>query len=174
MLFEVTQHFTAPPRAVVDLFTDPAYYDDLPEFSRVGRPELVGRSAEGHRVTMRVRYRFTADLPAGADKLIDKQKLTWVEETVYDLDALTAASRLLPDNYPDRLSASARRSFARPPGVGASAGASADEGGTVAVTKGELTVRVRFVGGRVEGAIVDGLREHLRDEATLVNERLPG
>jgi len=162
VLFEVTQRFTAPPAAVLALFTDEAYYADLPEFSRVGRPAFVGKSVAGHRVTMKVRYRFTADLPAGADKIIDKQKLTWVEETVYDLSALTAASRLLPDNYPDRLSASARRTFTE-------AG-----GGTVAVTNGELKVRVRFVGGRVEAAIVDGLREHLGDEATLVNERLPG
>jgi len=160
VLFEVTQHFTAPPSAVLALFTDEAYYRDLPEFSRVGRPELVGRSVQERRVTMRVRYRFTADLPAGADKLIDKNKLTWVEETVYDLAALSAASRLLPDNYPDRLSASARRRF------------TAVANGTVAVTSGELKVRMRFVGGRVESAIVDGLREHLGDEATLANARL--
>ncbi len=160
MQFEVTQRYAAPPTEVLAVYTDPAWYDDLPEFSRVGRPALVDREVAGTRVTMRVRYRFTADLPAGADKLIDKNKLTWIEETVYDLAALTGASRLLPDNYPDRLTASARRRF------------SADGGGTVAVTNGEVKVRVRFVGGRVENAIVDGLREHLDAETALVNARL--
>jgi hypothetical protein len=34
---------------------------------------------------------------------------------------------------------------------------------------GSLTVRMPFVGGQVERAIVSGLREHLADETDVVN-----
>jgi hypothetical protein len=161
--FETDQRFRAAPLAVLTIYTGPSFYDDLPEFSRVGRPELLGHERTGDRVTMRVHYRFTADLPSAAHAVIDADKLTWVEETTYDLAALTSTSRLLPDHYPDRLTASARSRFTADPRA---------EGGSVRTINGDLKVRVPLVGGRVERAIVDGLQEHLRDESALINERL--
>lgn len=160
MRFETEQRFNGAPTEVIGRYTDDAFYDGLPEFSRVGQPRLVGHDRRGDQVTVRVHYRFTADLPSAAHAVIDADKLTWVEETVYDLAALTSTSRLLPDHYPDRLTASARSTFV----------ASGD--GTVRRIHGELKVRMPLVGGRVERAIVDGLQEHLRDEAALINQRL--
>ena len=39
---------------------------------------------------------------------------------------------------------------------------------------GDVKVRVLLVGGKVEGALVSGLREHADAEAMLVAERLGG
>lgn len=161
MHFEVDQVFIADPPDVMDLYTDPAFYDLLQDLPRIGQPEVRDRKVEDGRITMRVHYRFTADLPTAALAIIDPAKLTWIEETVYDLERATSSSRLLPDHYPDRLTATATTEFRR--------GSSGS--GTRRHVIGDLKVRVALVGGKVEGAIVSGLREHLADEATVANSR---
>lgn len=163
MQFRVEQRFLASPAQVLALYTDPAFYEDLPDFPKVGRPRLVDRVEQGDRVIVRVHYRFTADLPSAALAVIDPDKLTWIEETTYDLEHATSTSRLLPDHYPDRLTATARTRFGLAPGT-------ADT--TVREIAGDLKVRMPLVGGKVENAIVSGLREHLGDEESEVNRRL--
>jgi len=68
----------------------------------------------------------------------------------------------LPDNYADRLTASARSRFEALP-----------SGGTRRSSRGELKVRMPLVGGRVEQTIVGDLRAHLGDEARIVDEHQP-
>lgn len=160
MRFEVQQRYEADPRRVIELYTDPSFYDLLTELPRVGQPEVRDRSVAGDRITMRVHYAFTADLPSAAHAIIDADKLTWIEETVYDLSTLTCTSRMLPDHYADRLTASAKATF------------EARGDGTVRSVTGDLRVRVLLVAGKVENAIVSGLREHLADEARVANDHL--
>ncbi len=161
--FDAEQRFNAAPDRVMALYTDASYYEGLPELAKVGRPKLVSRTGDEQLVTLRIHYRFTADLPSAAHAVIDADKLTWIEETVFDVAGLTTRSRLVPDHYPDRLTASASSVLAPDPG---------NEGGTVRKVRGELKVRVAFVGGKVERAIVDGLRDHLAAEAAHMNQRL--
>jgi hypothetical protein len=158
MRFQVTQRFAAPVDEVLSVYTDPAFYERLVGLSKIGEPKVLAHEADGDRVVLRVHYRFTADLPSAATRVIDPRKLTWVEETIYDLPAATSRSRLLPDHYPDRLTASATAVF------------TAAGTGSQRTIDGDLKVRMPLVGGKVEGAIVSGLREHLADEA-LVAER---
>lgn len=161
MRFEVEQRFGAPAAAVVAAYTDPSFYEELVGLPKIGEPQVLDRLDDGDRVVLRVHYRFTADLPGAARKVIDPAKLTWVEETTFDLADATSRSVLLPDHYPDRLTASARAAFVDGP-----------EGGSTRRITGELTVRMPLVGGRVEGAIVSGLREHLADEARVAERFL--
>lgn len=163
MRFDVEQRFLASPAQVLAVYTDPAFYADLPDYPKVGRPRLVDREDQGDRIVVRVHYRFTADLPSAALAVIDPDKLTWIEETVYDLVAATSTSTLLPDHYPDRLTAGARTRFLLADGTTDT---------TRRLIEGDLKVRMPLVGGKVEGAIVSGLREHLGDEAVEVNRRL--
>ena len=162
MHFEVEQRFTAAPPDVIDLYTDPAFYELLRDLPRVGQPEVRDRVVNGHLITMRVHYRFTADLPTAATAVIDRDKLTWIEETVYDVNAMTSSSQLLPDNYADRLTAGATTTFAEDSATG----------GTRRSISADCKVRFPVVGGKVEGAIVSGLREHLADEAAVANRQL--
>jgi hypothetical protein len=152
--------FPAPPDVVLGIYTDPTFYDGLHNLPHIGRPEVLDHRASDGQVTMRIRYQYRGDLPSAAYAVIAPEKLTWVEETVFDLRAATATSRLLPDHYPDRLKASARSAFR------------ADDGGTVRHVEGELKVRALLVAGKVEQAIVSGLREHLVDERGVVLARL--
>lgn len=161
--FDVTQRLAGPCDAVIRLYTNPDFYPHLHSLPKIGRPEIVGREEHGDRVTMRVRYAFVADLPTAALAVIDPSRLTWVEETVYDFTALRSTTRLLPDHYPDRLTATAEATFTPDP---------ADPGCCRRRVVGDVKVRMAFVGGKVEGAIVEGFEEHLADEERVVNTYL--
>jgi hypothetical protein len=131
--------------------------------SRVEPPTVLDVVRTGDVVVVRTRFRFIADLPGAARAVIDPDRLTWIDESTYDLVSHTSSTRLLPDHYPDRLQASASSRFDPDP---------ADPGRTVRRVSGRLTVRAPLVAGRVERAIVDGLREHLADEAHVVADHL--
>ena len=106
MRFQVTQRFDAPVDEVLGAYTDPAFYEELVGLPKIGEPKVLEHTTSAGRVLLRVHYRFTAALPSAATRVIDPAKLTWVEETTYDLGAESSRSRLVPDHYPDRLSAS--------------------------------------------------------------------
>lgn len=163
MRFEVTQHYASPAEAVLAVYTEPGFVTSLGELPRIGRPDELEHRAEAGRVTTRIRFRFTAELPAAATAVIDRDRLTWIEETVYDLDARRATVRLLPDHYPDRLTAAATVAFTDD-----------GRGGSVRRIQGDLKVRMPLVAGKVERAIVGGLEEYLDAEQTVVCHRLGG
>lgn len=153
MRFTIEQQYAPDPTAVLVAFTDPAFYGSLQGLTKVAPPDVIDREEAGGKIRMRVRYRFIADLPRAAKRVIDPDKLTWIDDSVYDLDALVVRTVLLPDHYPDRMTASATSTFA-PEGAG-----------TRREAVGTLEVRVPLVGGQVEKAIVSGLQEHVVEEA---------
>jgi hypothetical protein len=160
--FDVQQRYEAPAHDVMALYCDVGTYESLPEFGKISRPVVLDRNELGSSVTLRLRYRFTADLPAAALAVIDPERLTWIDETVYDFDAMTATTRLLPDHYASKLTASATASYLP------------TAGGDSAIRRvtGDVRVRVLLVGGQVERAIVSGLTEHLAEEAAVVADLL--
>ena len=160
MRFRVIQQFAAPVDDVVALYTSAKLYEQLPEIGRIGRPTVLDRREQGTRVTLRLRYRFTAELPTAALAVIQPDRLTWVEETTTDRATGRSTVRLLPDHYASKLRAGAEVEV-RPDGDGARRHVS-----------GELKVRVLLVGGQVERAIVAGLEEHLAAEAAAVADLL--
>lgn len=156
MKFEGAQRYDAPAREVFDLYCSEGLYDALPDFSRISRPELIDRAEHGDDVTIRVRYRFIADLPAAALAIIDPDRMTWIEETRYDASTLTGSTRLLPDHYASKMQAAAKVRFV-------------DHGdASRRVVQGDLKVKVLLVGGQVERVIVAGLEEHLTEEQKVV------
>jgi hypothetical protein len=160
MKFDVKQQFDADAAAVMGCYSSSEMYEQLPEFGKISRPDLLDRTATGDTVRIRLRYKFTADLPTAALAIIDPDRLTWVEETTYDLAGLTSRVKLLPDHYASKLEAAASARFV-------------DRGdGSIRNVAGDLRVRVLLVGGQVERAIVDGLKEHLAEEAELVAKLL--
>jgi len=160
--FRTEQRYPAPLDEVLALFTDPAFYPSLGGLPKLSAPEVVDHRRSGDTVHLSLRQRYTGDLPAAALTMIDPAKLTWVEQLEFDLRRATATSVLVPDHYADRFTCSGRYLY------------SVDGDHTRRVLEGEVKVRVLLVGGKVEGALVSGLREHSDAEAAIVADRLRG
>jgi hypothetical protein len=157
MRFQLEQRIAAPVDAVVAVFVDPGFYESLEALPNLGRPELLSREARGSIVRMRVRYCFTGQLSAAVRAAIDPRKLTWVEEADHDVAGHRVTFRMIADHYADRFKSSGTYRF--------------DPAGDAATTRsctGDIEIRMPLVGGRVEKAIVSGLREHLGSEVHLV------
>jgi hypothetical protein len=160
MEFTVHQRIPADLGSVLDLYSDPSFFTSLPPTERLATPELVGHDRDGAVVIMRLRHRLTADLPSMVTRFVDPSKLTWVETTELDTSTARSTSRLTPDEYPDLLRASASASF------------TTDGDLTVRTVAGIVEVPVPLFGGKVEGAIVEGLEEYLVAEAAEAALRL--
>ncbi len=158
MRFTTEQHFAAPVAAVLALFIDPDFYATLVGLPKITTPEVIEHQVDGAKVHLALRQRYTGDVPAAALAFIDPAKLGWVEHLDFDVDQATATSRLQPDHYSDRFSCSGRYVF-NPDG---------DDAHSIRRIDGDLKVRIPLVGGKVEGALVSGLREHSEAEQPLV------
>jgi Protein of unknown function (DUF2505) len=156
MHFTLQQRISAPLDAVAEAFVDPGFYDSLDALDNLAKPELLARDADGAKVRMRVRYRFTGHLSSAVRAAIDPQKLSWVEESTHDLDTHRVSFRMIADHYADRFRASGTYRF------------DASGGATVRSCAGDVEIRMPLVGRKVEAAIISGLREHLGAEVPLV------
>jgi hypothetical protein len=160
--FSLTQQLPGDPTEAIRLYSDPEFHTSLRGMTKVATPVLVGREVDGDRVTLRLRYQFIAHLPSAVTAVVDPERLSWVDETVYDLGRCTASTVLRPDHYADRLTADIGSTFV------------AGGPGTVRRIEGDLKVRMLLVGSQVEKAIVSGLEEHLEEEAKVAAVRLGG
>jgi hypothetical protein len=161
MRFALEQLIDGAVGAVARLYTEPRFYERLGELPMLGRPEVVDRHENGSVVRLAVRFRFTGNLSPAVTRVVDPARLSWVEESVHDLDRHTVTFVMKPDHYADRLRFNGSSRF-EPNG----------RGRTRRVAEGEVAVRVPLVGKTVEGAIVSGLREHLAGEVAVVEDLL--
>ncbi|MCU1496569.1 MAG: hypothetical protein JWM47_522 [Acidimicrobiales bacterium] len=160
MRFEITQRYQSSAADVTDAYADPELYPTLVGLPKLGGIEVLSSERDGDTATLRIRFRFTGNLPSAVTAVVDPSRLTWVQETTHDLAAGTTTFRLAPDHYPDRLQASGTFRV------------SADGEGSARIVTGELKVRALLVGGKVEQAIVSGLAEYLVAEAPAVDAYL--
>ena len=162
MRFTIEQRFSAPLDRVEAALVDPAYLERLSTLPKLGRPTLLERREEGdHLVHQSVRYAFVGDLNAAVRRVVDPQRLTWVEEATIDRVSHVTTWRIVPDHYGNLLRSNGTfRLEATGPST------------TRRVADGELKVSVPLVGGKVEQAIVSGLREHAALEQQVLEEWL--
>lgn len=170
MRFEIVQRFASDADAVAAAYADDNLYPTLVGLPSLVDIEVLDRKASAGKVRMRIRFAFTGHLPSAVTAVVDPSRLTWVQESNHDLATGAATFRLLPDHYPDRLTASGTFRVAPQPTTTSKAKAKA-KGSTRTVT-GELKVHVLLVGGKAEGGIVNGLREYLAAEAPAVDHYL--
>ena len=157
MDFTVDQVYAAAGDAVARAYASPDLYADLVGLPKLGTPEVLDHEVDGTTVRLQIRYRFVGHLSAAVTAVVDPRKLSWVEHSVHDLAARRITYRLAPDHYPDRLSSSGTCAIT-------------DRAhGSVRTVTGRLKVKALVVGSAVERAIVSGLREHLVDEAPVVD-----
>ena len=103
MRFELEQVITGPVEAVARVYTEPRFYELLGELPKLGRPEVLDRREDGSVVHLAVRFRFTGNLSPAVTRVVDPARLSWVEESVHDLERHTVTFHMKPDNYADRL-----------------------------------------------------------------------
>jgi uncharacterized protein DUF2505 len=160
MEFELEQRLHATPRAVLDMLLDRAFLDARADLPRLGSAEVLELSRDETSARVRVRMRFSGDLSSAVTAVVDPAKLTWVDDAGFVLEARGARHEIVPDHYPDRLSSRYDDVLHH------------DGDATRRVLTGTLKVRVPLVGGRVERAIVSGLREYVEAEGDLLNRWL--
>jgi hypothetical protein len=151
--FRIEQRFAAPVAAVEAAQLDPAFIARLDRLPKIGRAELVSQEEDGDLVDQEIRYVFTGELSAAVRAVVDPRKISWILESRFDRATHTSTWRIVPDHYPDRLSSQGTTELV-PDGDGARK-----------LTTGLVKVHMALVGGRVERAIVSGLKEHADAEA---------
>ena len=160
MHFRLEQRFDAPVEIVESAFVDPELFAHLSGMSDLGHPELLEQVAEDDTVRQRVQYRFTGDLTPAIAAVLDRDRLTWVEESELDRRTHCQTFRIVPDHYRDRLKCSGRVTLQEA------------DGGTLRVAEANLDVRFPFVGQTVARTIVAGLVENAATQEQAVIEWL--
>lgn len=161
MRFRIEQRFDAPLERVEAAYVDPALIERLGTLPKLGRPALLERSEDGEQVSQRVDHRFTGQLNGAVRRVVDPARLTWTEETTLDRRTHRTRWRIVPHHYGHLLRCAGTFQL------------EADgAGGCRRVAEAEIKVGVPLVGGRVEQAIVSGLREHAALEEQVVAEWL--
>jgi hypothetical protein len=147
--FDARNVIAAPPDAVLRALCDRAFWAALGPLPTTHAPELVSIDEHGGEVRTRVRYRFRGDLPRAVTRVVDPARLSWVEETLWDLDAREGHTTIRPDHYAEKIHATAVTRLLD------------DPIGCARLVHGELRVRVPLVGSQAEAPIVSGLRRNL-------------
>jgi len=151
----IRQAVAVPPARAVAAYGTPAFYVGRPGRDDIAMVEVVRHHDLGERVLIEVRFAFTGSLSPAVRAVIDPAKMSWVTRTeVWPAEARTSWV-VLPDHYPDRLSASGSYRFEE-----------GDDGpdSTIVHVEGDLRVRAPIVGRSVERVIVTDLRQYIRDE----------
>lgn len=160
MKFSITQSFEAPVTAVVALYANPDFLASLPPTAGLDTPRLLSHDHGDTTVTLRWQHRYIGDLPGGAHRFVDPDKLTWTETTVVNLGDATASTSLTPDAYRDLIKTSVSTRFDGHPNH------------TTRTVDGSLRVRIPLVGNRAERVIVEGLTDYLDQEAAFARQQL--
>jgi len=161
--FSVAQPIAATTERVEEALVDPRFYEALATMPNIGEPEVLECTARDSEVILRVRYAFTGDLAAPARRVLDPAKLTWVVESTVDRSTRTTAFRMLPDHYADRLVCGGSYTLV-------AGGADA----TIQQMEGNLRVNYPVVGRLAERGIVLGLKEHVAQEAHVIERWVAG
>lgn len=162
MRFVVDQPIAAPCDRVEQALVDPAYYRALAAMPNIGEPEVLELSERVGRVDLRVRFAYTADLSGPARKVLDPTKLTWVVESSVDLASHMTTFRMLPDHYGDRIECHGAYTL-RADGSQA----------TIQHIEGDLRVHYPIIGKLAERSIVTGLKDHMAQEAAVLERWHP-
>ena len=157
MDFRIEQQFGLPVEEVEDILCDPDFIDAMAQLPKLGRPQLLDRDEHGETVHMRVRYAFVGELSSAVRRVVDPARLTWVQDETIDRRTHRSRFTILPDHYAGLLRCDGRFTLT-----------AEGDGRTLRTADGHIQVTVPLVGGKVERAIVSGMREHADAEAELV------
>jgi hypothetical protein len=156
--FSLEQVFPGPLQRVEAALLDPAFLERMAELPKLGEPQLLDLRDDGTTVRRQVRYAFAGDLSPAVTAVVDPARLTWVEDATIDRTTHRTTFRILPDHYANRLRCTGTFRLDEVPG------------GVRRSLDADLRVSFPLVGGKVERAIVSGLREHAALEAEALRD----
>jgi hypothetical protein len=166
----IEQTVEVPPARVMAAYGSPAFYAGRPVRGDIAVLEVGRHESVGGKTLMEVHFAFVGSVSGAVRRVIDPKKMSWVTRTEVFPEEERATWVVLPDHYPDRLTASGDYRFRPGPDPGPRPGADGPQSGadgpqsTVVVVAGDLKVHVPIVGGTVERVIVSGLRTYLEAE----------
>jgi hypothetical protein len=160
MKFGFEQRWTTTVDEVVELYLDEDFWREATGFSKTSPPEVLEVTRDANRGFTRLRWKLSVDLPKEATRFIDPDNVSWVEETTWDIGAATATVVFVPAQGASLMKVSADIVVVP------------DGSDAVRRVTGDLRVRIPLLGGRVERAVVDGVGDHLTEEAEVVATRL--
>lgn len=162
MKFEIIQDLAASVADVDRALVDPAFLVRMAELPKLGSAEVVEQHRDGDVVHQDVRFLFQAELSRSVTRVVDPALMTWIERSVCDLAAHETRCEIIPDHYGGLLSG-------RYSAVIVAQGSRSRR-----TITGELKVKMPLVGGKVEGAIVGGLKENAAAQVPLLDDFIAG
>jgi hypothetical protein len=157
--FALRQPVAVPPARAIAAYGTPAFYEGRPTRDDIAVVGVVNHEDRGARVLIEVRYKFTGSVSPAVRAVIQPDKMSWVTRTEILPDEARTSWVVLPDHYPDRLTARGQFRFE----------SDSDSAETTVVTvEGDLKVHVPLVGRSVERVIVTDLKAYLVDEVATI------
>ena len=159
MNFKIEHDISASREAVIDALMNPAYYTYLgSKVANIHPPELLAATDIEGVCKIDVRYSFAGTLSGPARMAVDPAKLTWVIHTELSRETGEGVLTMTPDHYAGLLTCGATMVLKETPT------------GCSELLEGDLAVHLPLIGQTAEVAIVQGLRNHLSDEARTISE----
>lgn len=159
----VDQPIAAAADCVRAAMLDPDLYRRLGRVSPIRVGAVLADVRDERSVAQRIRLWFAGSIDPPASSFVDRDKLTWVQETVTDLGSGRTQVRAVPDCYGRLLSFEAWYDLR-----------AVDSSQTVQHFEGDLRVHVLGLGPLAERGIGRGLREHLALTAGVLEELCAG
>ncbi len=147
MKLTVRHTFDCTPDTFWQMYWDDDFDAMLRKDSTVDR-ELVEERIDGSLEVRRLRFTPQRDLPAPMAKLLGSPKLVYEQENRWDPAAQVMHWQVVPTVLPGKLDAGGK--FLVVPRPADSCELQVD---------GEITVNVRFIGGRIEQAVVEEVQK---------------
>jgi hypothetical protein len=164
--FSTTQAVAVTPARAMAAYGSPGFYEGRSVQDHIEVLEVVRHQDTGSRLLMEVRFAFRGPISPAVQRIIDRNKMSWITRNEIRPDEARADWKVLPDHYPDRLSAAGVYTFEAGGGEG-------DETGTVVGIEGDLNVHVPVLGKSVERVIVSGLRKYFEAEVLTIPDVSP-
>jgi hypothetical protein len=159
--FTFRQAVAVPPARAVAAYGSPAFYEGRPTRGDIAVLGVSHHEDKGDHALIDVHCAFTGSVSSAVRRVIQPDKMSFVMRREVLPAEMRVSWVVMPDHYPDRLTAGGEFRFEPGP----------DGPDTTVVTvDGELKVHVPVVGRSVERVIVAGLRSYLVDEVTSIPE----
>jgi hypothetical protein len=164
--FTNQQAVAVTPAEAMAAYGTPAFYEGRTKRDNIEVLEVVRHEDTGARVLMEVRFAFRGPISPAVQRIIDRNKMTWITRNEIKPAEARADWQVLPDHYPDRLSA--RGVYRFDPDPDPDQGPDPKAAGTVVAIEGDLKVHVPVLGRGVEKVIVSGLRKYFAAEVLTI------
>lgn len=159
MKLSVRHRFDCTPERFWEMYWSESFDEMLNRESTVDR-ELLWEKDEGGVVTRRVRMTPRKELPRAVASLIGSSKLIYEQENAWHRDKGVLYWQVVPTILPGKLEAKGTLEI-KPSG-----------GGCEEVVDGNISVNVRFVGGKIEQMVVDEVSASYEKTAQVCREWL--